>query len=252
MLFSIITLTKNSSSLIDNTLQSLYSQKNVDFEHIIQDCNSTDDTVDKVKKFSNKSTKIFIENDTGIFSALNKSLKKVDGDIIGLLHSGDYYLSFNTLSEIEEIFKQHNVDVVFCGISSTIKFLKYNIVRKWMPHGLGTILLNFGLMNPHPAIFINRETISKLGNYDETFKISSDYEYFLRIAFDNHLNCYTHKKIIIEMDPFGNSSNFNLRVFKKFKEDFLIAKKFFKLPLITVLLKRVIKIFQYLKLKKIR
>ena len=87
--FSVITLTKNSSKTIEACLISLYEQTFTNFEHIIQDNESTDETIEIIRNRKDKRTKIISEKDHGLYDALNRGISKSKGEYIVILHSDD-------------------------------------------------------------------------------------------------------------------------------------------------------------------
>ncbi|MDC0355684.1 glycosyltransferase [Candidatus Pelagibacter sp.] len=100
MKFSIITVVKNDISKIGLTIKSLKNQLFKDYEHIILDGKSTDETSEFLKKISNKKTLYFREKDKSVYDALNKSFKKAKGEYFIVLHSGDFFYSKDSLINI--------------------------------------------------------------------------------------------------------------------------------------------------------
>ena len=100
--FSIITVTKNSENKIDKTIKSVLSQSFKNFEYIIIDGNSTDDTLNKVQKYKNKKIKIFCREDKNFYDGLNFAIKKTKGKFISVLNSGDFYYSNFILRKIHK------------------------------------------------------------------------------------------------------------------------------------------------------
>mgnify|MGYP006225024237 FL=1 len=72
--FSIITVVKNDQHNISNTIKSIYTQSYKDFEYLIIDGKSTDETLTKILKFKNKINILISENDKGIYYAMNKAI----------------------------------------------------------------------------------------------------------------------------------------------------------------------------------
>jgi len=98
MKVSIITATYNSAATVQHTIDSVMDQTYHSIEHIIVDGNSSDDTMDLVRnaglKSQSKNTvsvSIFQGKDDGIYDALNKGISYATGEIIGILHSDDFY-----------------------------------------------------------------------------------------------------------------------------------------------------------------
>ena len=101
---SIITATLNSSDTIDTCLDSIASQTYQNIEYIIIDGLSNDNTLQKIDNHVYSPTKILSENDQGIYDALNKGIKYSTGDIIGFLHSDDYFSNNKVIEKIIEQF----------------------------------------------------------------------------------------------------------------------------------------------------
>ena len=91
--FSIIT-PYNSRDTIANTLESVLSQTIQDYEYLVIDGGSTDGTVEILEEYEKKfhgKMKFWSEKDQGIYDAMNKGIKRADGDIIGIINSDDWY-----------------------------------------------------------------------------------------------------------------------------------------------------------------
>ena len=92
MKISIITATYNSEKTLKETLDSVLSQTYKDYEHIIIDGLSKDNTMGIVKEYEKKyngKLKYISEKDSGLYDAMNKGIKMATGDIIGILNSDD-------------------------------------------------------------------------------------------------------------------------------------------------------------------
>lgn len=92
MKVSIITATYNSQSTIRDTVESVLSQTHTDFEHIIVDGLSRDNTLSIIKEYEdiyNGRLSIVSERDNGIYDAMNKGLARATGDIVGILNSDE-------------------------------------------------------------------------------------------------------------------------------------------------------------------
>ena len=88
---TIITVVKNSVDKIERCIQSVINQNYDNIEYIIIDGGSNDGTIDIIKKYQYKIDKVIIENDNGIWDAMNNGLKIAKGDIVGFLNSDDKY-----------------------------------------------------------------------------------------------------------------------------------------------------------------
>lgn len=126
-MISLITITFNSDKTIDRTLVSVSNQKYKNFNHIIVDGKSKDNTLKITKKF-NHIHRIISEKDNGIYDAFNKGIKSSKDDIIGFLNSDDIFYNKNSLKIISEAFDE-NTDCVFGDLIYTDN--NENIKRIW-------------------------------------------------------------------------------------------------------------------------
>ena len=117
----IITLTKNSEKTISKTAQSLSSQTFKDFNWIIVDDNSKDNTINIIKEYKSIKTQILNGPNIGIFEAYNFALdylkKNNIYDIIFFIHSDDQLFNDKTLEDVNEIFKIYNPHCLFGNIA---------------------------------------------------------------------------------------------------------------------------------------
>ena len=225
-LLSIITVVKNNSEEISKTLESINNQKFSDFEYIIIDSNSDDGTSEKIKNFNfNKKLKYLREKDNGIYQGLNKGIKISKGKFIGVLHSGDIFHSDNTLQSIVSQFNDN--DIIF-GDVAFFKKLKINRIWRFRQNDKRFI-------NPfkvaHTSLFIKKKLFDNIGNYNENFKISSDFDFLLRIKREKLKYAYI-PSVIIFMKSGGKSYSLN-NFFFKMKEDFKILFNYFNLLFLT-------------------
>ena len=119
MKISIITATYNSEKTLKNTLESVLKQTYTNYEHIIIDGDSKDNTMEIVKQYEEKyqgKLRYISEKDSGIYDAMNKGIKMATGDIIGILNSDDIYANENVLEKIAEKFKQTNCDGTYANL----------------------------------------------------------------------------------------------------------------------------------------
>jgi len=88
---SIVIPTFNSADTIQINLNSIKIQSFKEFQIIVVDNNSTDNTIEIIKKNNFPNIKLLIEKDDGIFDAINKGIKISENDIISILHSDDFF-----------------------------------------------------------------------------------------------------------------------------------------------------------------
>ena len=99
-MFSIITVTYNSFKTLKDSYYSLSNQSFTKWEWVVQDGGSSDGTIEWLNSISDSRVKWISEPDYGIYDALNKALKRANGEWIGLLHSDDFYPNNNILKNV--------------------------------------------------------------------------------------------------------------------------------------------------------
>ena len=90
-LFTVITVTYNAQNTLVQTIKSVQEQTYKNIEHIIVDGNSTDGTVELIKKHATESTQWISEDDKGIYDAMNKATALDKGEYNCYLNAGDTY-----------------------------------------------------------------------------------------------------------------------------------------------------------------
>ena len=204
---TIITPVFNAAKTIKSNLESIKRQSYYNWEHIIIDNQSTDNSLKIIKKNSNKKIKIISERDNGIYDAINKGIKIAKGDIISILHADDLYFSKHVLSCIVNIIKDHNVDIVFGNLVYVKKNNLQKILRYWKSGNYKLGSFNKGWSPPHPSFFMKKKIYKKFGLY-KTFH-AADIELMHRMLEKHKVSNYYVNKVLIKM-RYGGTSNKNL------------------------------------------
>lgn len=190
MKLSIITINRNNVAGLEKTLKSVAAQTCKDFEHIIIDGASTDDSVEVIKHYVESTNnpspdthhhqiKWISEPDKGIYNAMNKGIRMASGDYIQILNSGD------------SLFDEHVVERMLAALEEKKypEILYGNMIKQW-PDGrtrcdccergkLTMLSFYHGTLN-HDSAYIRRSLFEKFGYYDENLKIVSDWEWYLK------------------------------------------------------------------------
>jgi len=245
MKISIITATYNSAATISSCIASVNEQTYPDIEHIIIDGASKDNTMEIIKSMPNRVSKIVSEPDGGIYDALNTGIQLASGDIIGFLHADDIFFSGSILQKIADSFDAFT-DGIY-GNNYLVQSKNINkIVRIWSSKPFSPKFLNYGWMPPHPALFIKKSVYKKHGVFDLSFKISSDYDFILRIFKDPNLKFKYIPETITRMRVGGASNGSFKKLIHKTREDYKALKKNkIPNPLFVLFSKKIRKISQY-------
>ena len=180
---SIITPNYNYGHFISRLLNSIAQQNYANWEHIIIDDGSTDNSVEIIKTFALKDNriKLYTQENRGQTRSINAALTKVQGEIIGWINSDDYYTE-NVFDSIANIFSNKKIDAVIGDIEvidandqviKRINYPKFNY--------LSGVFNGFGKIISSNAIFWRKEITEEIGVFDEDFNYSMDAEYWSRI-----------------------------------------------------------------------
>ncbi len=205
---SIITVAYNSETTIRDTIESVISQTYPNIEYIIVDGKSTDKTLDIVNEYREKISLVISEPDKGIYDAMNKGITYATGDVIGILNSDDFYETTDALEYMaNQIILHPEVDIFF----GDLVFCKQNnttiVTRIYQAKSFKPWKLRFGWMPPHPSTFIRKKAYNLVGSYSLKYKISADYEMFVRMLFSHKLSYKWCNKILVRMRQGGISTS---------------------------------------------
>tara|TARA_B100001540_G_C15725416_1_gene605044 strand:+ start:439 stop:1173 length:735 start_codon:yes stop_codon:yes gene_type:complete len=170
---TIITVTKNSEKFIKQNIKSVQNQTYKNYEHIIVDGNSEDNTIKIIKSYKKKIKLVKNHNDKGLYHAMNVGIKKSSGDIIGILNSDDIYFK-NSLKLVNKYFKENK----------KLDFLFGSVYKHRLLHGYNPSIINwsFGFYTTHSVgFFIKKKSQIKVGLYNLKYKYSADYDLFIRM-----------------------------------------------------------------------
>jgi len=177
-LFSIVTVVYNGQKHIEQTIQSVLSQKGNDIEYIIVDGKSTDNTLSIIKKYEDKIDYWISEKDNGIYNAMNKGIDLCTGKYIGFINADDWYEE-NIFDKLVQKTKS-NPDYIVGDVKIVNKKLEY-------VNSLKLDIKNFKRTMPfgHPALFVKKEILNKY-KFDEKYKIVSDYDFCIKLILNEY------------------------------------------------------------------
>lgn len=249
MKFSIITAVYNNRTFVETALLSVINQSHPDIEYIVIDGNSSDGTVEILKDYygQGKITHFVSEPDNGIYDALNKGLTRATGDVVGFLHSDDFYVKNNILADLNDIFENNLTDAVYGDLTYVSKKNPEIIVRYWKSCMFSPSLLSKGWMPPHPTFFVKREVYLRAGFFDTGFRIAADYELMLRFLGKYKISAKYFPETIVAMRVGGASNRSIKNLFVKSYEDFIAIKRYNTGNFVTLLLKNMSKVSQFFK-----
>jgi glycosyltransferase len=240
---SIVTVSFQAAPTIKSALESVSRQNIAGLEHLVQDGGSTDETAKIVDAYPH--ARFISEPDGGIYDGLNKAIKNISGDVIGLLHADDFYPHDNVLARVMETFDK-NPDIL--GVYGDLQYVRASktdqVVRHWAAGSFSRKKLRRGWMSPHPTLFLRREVYETVGDFDTRFMISADYDFIIRV-FSHCGDKIAYLPDVLTNMRLGGISNSGLRnLIRKFREDLIIARRAGFFAPFTVICKMVSKLVQ--------
>tara|TARA_B100000401_G_C52724000_1_gene680097 strand:- start:49 stop:846 length:798 start_codon:yes stop_codon:yes gene_type:complete len=203
--FSIITVVKNDEFHISKTIKSILSQTFKNYEYLIIDGESEDQTIKKILKYKNKINLLMSEKDKGLYYAMNKAISLTKGKIIVFVNSGDL-LKKNALKIVNKTFlKNRKYDYVFGTVERNYintMILKYGV-------NINKLKYNFDFATAHSTgFFLKKKIFDKFGLFNVKYKCSADYDLYYRLLITKKIfGGFTEKKDVVGIVKSGGYSS---------------------------------------------
>lgn len=202
-LITVITVVYNASATLEKTIQSVIEQTYNNVEYLIIDGNSSDGTLDIVRKYESQIDFWLSEPDRGIYDAMNKGIFwSSNGGIIAFLNADDFYIQNNVLEYIAQIFIERSLQMVYGKIRAD--FEQEECVVVFGKEYLITDLAK-GNCPPHPATFIRKEVFTSLQGFDLQYKTASDYDLICKCLLNPNLSHTFTNRIVTQFRLGGKS-----------------------------------------------
>jgi glycosyltransferase involved in cell wall biosynthesis len=183
---SVITVNRNNADGLARTISSVLSQSYLDFEFIIIDGASDDKSPEIIRENASHLSYWISEPDKGTYHAMNKGIRVAKGEYCLFLNSGDYLVHSTVL---EKVFSYNTDADIISG--DVLKIRPNNKFRRvCSPETISLHKLCIHSL-PHQATLIRTSLFKEIGYYTESYKIASDWEFFLK-ALVIHEKSYMH------------------------------------------------------------
>lgn len=231
---------------LSSAINSAKKQTYKNFEHIFIVSSSTDNTENYLKRLIYNKKKIFFYNTGNLYNCINYGIKKSLGEIIFLLHSDDVLNDKNILQTVSKEFKK-NIDLVYGNINICRRNNINKIIRKWTSNVIKNNMFLPANLPPHTSLFIKKNVFNFVKNYNTSYRISSDFDFLIRVFKNNKLQKKFIYKTIVLMRSGGISSKFKY-TYNRIREDFKILRKYYPKYFIVIYLTKLFnKFIQLLK-----
>lgn len=181
--FSIIIPTFNSANTLPRALGSIVGQTFTDWEVLIMDGVSTDQTINIAKSYNDDRIRIYSEPDKGVYDAMNKGIEKAVGEWLYFLGSDDFLLSDDVLTQVTNHIPT-KCDVFYGDVEAPQLDARHK--GEWH-------FKDIEYNRCHQAIFYNKNVFHKLGKYNLKYIVFADH--------DMNLKWFLNKKIIFYYYP---------------------------------------------------
>ena len=200
---------------LEETIKTVLNQSFKDFEYIIIDGKSDDNTLNIIHKYEDQIDYWVSQNDEGIYDAFNKGINLCNGDYIGIINSDDVYTKDALKIVSNYISKFPSKDFIFGSVKK-----HWGVLHGFNPK---KIYYSWGFYTSHSTgFFIKRESAKINGIYNLKYKYHADYDYFFRMIVKNKMQgVSTSKNEITGIFRRGGFSS-TISFWKLFKEELLI------------------------------
>jgi glycosyltransferase involved in cell wall biosynthesis len=216
-LVSIITINYNNANGLKATVESVIDQVFRDFEFLIIDGGSTDESQAIIDTHKDHFSYWVSEPDGGIFEAQNKGITAAKGQYLLFLNSGDSLNGPNALGNFVNA-PEFSGDIIYGDY-------KYETGGKTYPDNL-TPLFFFKSSLPHQSTLFKRIVFEQQGHYDTSLRIAADRAYYIKCFLANKYQ-FSHVPQALSFFDLSGVSNDPSFAARKNEEDTRVLKQYF-------------------------
>jgi glycosyltransferase involved in cell wall biosynthesis len=238
--FTIITATLNAAATLPRLLESLAAQTCRDFELIIQDGASSDDTVVVAEKWRERLPALSLESepDTGIYDAWNKTLPRIRGEWTLFLGADDFLADASALEQAREMLEKAPETADYA--TSPVALVK---AGNWADRRAADILppsgnilrdMPQGMPLPHQGLF-HRKRLFTWRRFDSTLRIVGDYDFLCRTAAEGVIVRLNRPLVSMAL---GGISGSPTAMWTRERESLRVSRRYFPGAVPHVILKR--------------
>lgn len=219
MKLSIIIPTYNSAIVIKRALESIISQTFRDWEVLVMDGVSKDNTLEIARSYNDERINVYSEPDNGIYDAMNKGIKKANGEFLYFLGSDDYLLKNDVLEQM--LVDSDGLDMIYGDVEAV--HLSAEHYGEW---SFDTLLYN----RCHQAIFYRSTAFKKVGLYPLCYPICADHYINLKLFIKRHAQSQYRPVKVAHHSEGGASSVIEDSAFYGQIDQIIVRLGLFRLP----------------------
>lgn len=228
ILVSVITVCFNSAKTIEDTITALLNQTYRNWEHIIVDGGSKDNTIEIVnsyKKEYNGRLRLYQGSDKGIYDAMNKGIGYAKGVIIGINNSDDWYAPNALEKVVESYFSCPGDEKVITGGLNRMR--DGVVIYNQMHYDITLAGLKKGMPLQHPAVFVTKKVYDRLGCFDLSYPHIADYDFIWRCYVDGKVKFLFVDSVVSYMREGGASDCLSWKhIWSRTTERYRLRKKY--------------------------
>lgn len=191
---------RNAAATLEESLDSLAAQTFKDFEVVLVNDGSSDDTVDIAERYADRLSLRIVHHESaqGVARSINDGLASSDSEFVARLDSDDLAQPERFARQVE--FMRTNPQVGVCG-THVLVFSREHERRFVLSHPTGSAAIRTALLQrcaiAHPSLMARRQVFELAGTYDVRFDFAEDYELWCRasllgVQFANIAEPLTH------------------------------------------------------------
>lgn len=213
-LVSVITVSFNESKTIRQTIESVLAQTYKNIEYIVVDGGSKDGTMDIVREYGPRISKVISEPDNGISDAFNKGIRESTGEYLQFINSGDVLEKSKIEKSVDAMNRFAEYGFVFGDLHVAGRD-GGKIVQgdpqygRYLRHVMGGI--------NHPTVMLRKSLFERYGYFDGKWKIAMDYDWHLRIHIKGEQGLYL-PELIVYISTWGLSDDHRYLAFKECRD----------------------------------
>ena len=198
-IITVITVARNCQDTIEDTIVNVINQKYKNIEYIIIDGDSSDNTLEIIKKYDRSIDYWMSEQDNGIYDAMNKGIDLATGDWINFMNAGDSFYNYNLFNTIFDRIEYNKFDVIYGD------FIAKDVINQSEVRVRAKPIKKIfsGMVFSHQSVII-KSKIVKLYPFDLKYKTAADYNQTL-LLFTNNYKFLNTKLIFSKMTIDGVS-----------------------------------------------